>query len=47
MPTELPAVGSGLIGGEQEDRVPLCRDCIELLLRDAEAFWSELRRKDA
>jgi len=41
---ELPAVGSGHVAGEQQDRFPLCADCLELL-SDAEAFWQPLRQR--
>jgi hypothetical protein len=35
---EMPAVGSGLVAGEQQDHVPLGADCLDLLLADPEAF---------
>jgi hypothetical protein len=39
---ELPAIGCGQVAGEQQDHLPICRDCLELLLADAEAFWKPL-----
>jgi hypothetical protein len=38
----LPAVAQGHVAGEQQDHFPLCADCLELLLSDAEAFWVPL-----
>jgi hypothetical protein len=42
-PGEEPRVGQGQIGG-QEERVPLCLQCLELLLTDPRAFWAGMRR---
>jgi hypothetical protein len=42
-PAERPAVGSGHVGGREEDRVPLCVACLELLLSDPAAFWAGMR----
>jgi hypothetical protein len=41
---ELPVVGRGTVAGEQQDRVPLCADCLDLLLGNPEAFWLPLRQ---
>jgi hypothetical protein len=41
----LPAVGCGLVAGEQQDRFPLCADCLELLQADPAAFWKPLRER--
>src|SRR5262249_61632357 len=29
---ELPALGCGLLAGQEQDRVPLCQECLDLLL---------------
>jgi hypothetical protein len=42
-PAELPAVGEGVVAGEEQDRLPLCTDCLALMLSDPEAFWKPLR----
>jgi hypothetical protein len=42
---ELPAAGSGVVGGLEQDHVPLCTDCLQLLTTDSEAFWKPLRRR--
>jgi hypothetical protein len=36
-------MGEGHVAGWDEDRLPLCRDCLELLLSDPEAFWRAVR----
>jgi hypothetical protein len=38
-------VGSGHVAGEDRDRLPLCVDCLGLLLGDATAFWDGMRRR--
>ena len=43
-PAEEPAVGAGQIAGQQEERVPLCVQCLELLLVDPTGFWAGMRR---
>ena len=45
-PAEQPAVGEGQVAGQQEERVPLCVPCLELLLADPTAFWAGMRRKE-
>jgi hypothetical protein len=37
-PAELPATGEWHIAGRDEERVPLCGDCLELLLKDPKAY---------
>ena len=44
-PAELPAVGEGWIAGKEEERIPLCGDCRELLLKDPKAYWEGMRKK--
>jgi hypothetical protein len=44
-PAEQPAVGQGVVAGRQEGHLPLCLDCIELLLADPEAFWRTVRER--
>ena len=44
-PADLPAADGGQIGGKQENHLPVCLACIELLLSDAEAFWRLLRER--
>ena len=39
-----PAVGCGHVAGQEEERVPLCVQCLELLLADPAAFWAGMRR---
>jgi hypothetical protein len=43
-PAEEPAVGCGHVAGQKEERVPLCVQCLELLLADPAAFWDGLWR---
>jgi hypothetical protein len=42
-PAERPAVGQGVVAGREEEHLPLCLDCIDLLLADLEAFGWPLR----
>ena len=42
-PAERPVVGEGYVAGQRRDRLPLCVDCLELLLRDDRAFWDGMR----
>jgi hypothetical protein len=44
-PAEQPAVGQGHVAGQGEERVPLCVQCLELLLADPRAFWDGMRRR--
>jgi hypothetical protein len=44
-PAELPAVGSGHVGGREEGHVALCVACLELLLGDPAAFWQGMRKR--
>jgi hypothetical protein len=41
----LPAVGEGVIAGRKEERMPLCGDCLELLLKDPKAYWDGMRSR--
>lgn len=43
-PAERPVVGFGHDAGRDEERLPLCVDCWQLLLEDARKFWDALRR---
>jgi hypothetical protein len=44
-PAERPAAASGHVAGQEAGRLPLCLDCLQLLLEDAGAFWDGLRRE--
>jgi hypothetical protein len=44
-PAELPAIGSGDVAGQESHHLPICQDCLDLLLTDAEAFWRPLRQR--
>jgi hypothetical protein len=44
-PAEKPAVGSGHIAGQEEEHIPLCVACLELLLTDSAAFWPGMRER--
>jgi hypothetical protein len=44
-PAELPLVGCGHVVGEDHKRIPLCGDCLDLLLADPEAFWRPRRQR--
>jgi hypothetical protein len=43
-PDEEPAVGNGHVAGQEQERVPLCVTCLELLLADPAAFWKGMRK---
>jgi hypothetical protein len=43
-PAERPVIGSGGAGREEE-RLPLCVDCLQLLPEDVRAFWDGMRRR--
>jgi hypothetical protein len=43
-PAERPVVGSGVVAGREEDHLPLCVDCLQLLLEDVRRFWDGMRR---
>jgi hypothetical protein len=43
-PAELPVIGQGHVAGQEQEHLPLCRDCLALLLRDAWASWDGMRR---
>jgi hypothetical protein len=38
-PAERLAVGCGHVGGEERGRLPLCVDCLTLLLEGVREFW--------
>jgi hypothetical protein len=44
-PAERPVVGCGHVAGREEERLPLCVDCLQLLLEDVRAFWDGMRRE--
>ena len=44
-PAEEPAVGCGHVAGREQDCVPLCVDCLELLMKDAHGFWDGMPRR--
>jgi hypothetical protein len=43
-PAERPVVGCGHIAGREEEHLPLCVDCLQLLLDDVLALWDGLTR---
>jgi hypothetical protein len=46
-PSEKPAVGEGRVAGQDVAHVPLCMDCLQLLLTDAAAFWAGMPKRQA
>jgi hypothetical protein len=44
-PAERPAIGQGIVAGQEQDHLPLCVECLDLLQRDPEAFWRPLRQR--
>jgi hypothetical protein len=42
-------VGSGVVASreEEEEHVPICTNCLQMLLEDVRAFWDGLRRGQA
>jgi hypothetical protein len=41
--SRMPAgITAGHVAGEERDHLPLCVDCLELLMDDASAFWEGL-----
>jgi hypothetical protein len=45
-PVEQPAVGCGHVAGQEEERMPLGLQCLELLLADPRAFWAGTRGRE-
>jgi hypothetical protein len=45
-PAEVPAIGQGHVAGQEEDRLPLCVECLELLLADPKGFWAGMRSRE-
>jgi hypothetical protein len=43
---EQPAIGQGHVAGQEEERVPLCVQRLEMLLADPAAFWDRVRRRE-
>jgi hypothetical protein len=47
-PAEWPALGSGRSAGQEEGHVPLCLECLQVLLADPAAFregmWRQRRQ---
>jgi hypothetical protein len=41
---ECPVVGCGRVAGREEDHLPLCVDCFQLLREDSGAFWDGFGR---
>jgi hypothetical protein len=37
-PAERPVVGCGHVAGEEEERLPICVDCLQLLLENVRRF---------
>ena len=44
-PAERPEVACGHVGGRDEERLPLCVDCLQLLLEDVRRFWERMGRE--
>jgi hypothetical protein len=42
---EQPAVASGHVAGDDVEQLPLCVECLELLLTNAGGFWRPLRQR--
>jgi hypothetical protein len=42
-PTEQPAIATGHLAGQEQDHLPLCVQCLELLSEDARTFWEGMR----
>jgi hypothetical protein len=43
-PAERPVVGCDHVAGRDAERLPLCVDCLQLLLGDVKRFWDGLSR---
>ena len=43
-PAERPVVGCGHVAGRDEQRLPPCVDCLQLLLEDVKRFWERMGR---
>ena len=44
LPAERPVLAAGHVAGRDREHLPLCVDCLQLLLEDLRAFWDGLRR---
>jgi hypothetical protein len=44
-PAELPIIGERFGAARHSVRVPRCQECLELLVKEAEAFWPQMREK--
>jgi len=44
-PAKRPAIALGYIAGQDEEHLPVCLACIELLLSDPEAYGKPLRER--
>jgi hypothetical protein len=42
-PAERPVVGCGRVAGPNQEYLPLCVDCLQLMLEDPRAFWDGMR----
>ena len=43
-PAERPVLACGHVAGRDEERLPLCVDCLQLRPEDVRRFWDGLRR---
>jgi hypothetical protein len=44
LPAERPVLATGHVAGRDRERLPLCVDCLQLLLEDVRAFWDGMGR---
>jgi hypothetical protein len=43
-PAERPVTASGHVAGREAEHLPLCVDCLQLLLEDVRRFWEGMGR---
>jgi hypothetical protein len=44
-PAERPVVGCRHVAGREEEHLPLCVDCWQLLVEDVRRFWDGMHRE--
>jgi hypothetical protein len=43
---EEPSVGFGHLAGREEERIPLCIDCLATCINDPQAFWAGMKGRE-
>jgi hypothetical protein len=44
LPAERPVLAAGHVAGRDREHLPLCVDCLQLLLEDVRRFWEGMPR---